>query len=56
MVNQTIITSQMALKATAFDFIADHNDGAGLTVEAEEAVIQLTKRIINESIEANISE
>ena len=55
MVNQTIITSQMALKATAFDFIADHDDGAGLTVEAEEAVIQLTKRIINESIEDNIS-
>lgn len=55
MVNQTIITSQMALKATAFDFIADHDDGVNLTVEAEEAVIQLTKRIINESIEANIS-
>lgn len=55
MVNQTILTSQMALKAIAFDFIADHDDGAKLTVDAEEAVIQLTKRIINESIEANIS-
>lgn len=38
--------NESELKALAFDYIANHEDSTGLTVDAEIAVIEFTKVII----------
>ena len=41
-----LVFNEYELKAFAFDYIATHDNSTGLTVEAEKAVIEYTKLII----------
>ena len=41
-----LVFNEYELKAFAFDYIAAHDNGAGLTIEAEQAVIEFTKLTI----------
>ena len=41
-----LVFNEHELKAFAFDYIAAHDNSTGLTVEAEKAVIEYTKLII----------